>query len=78
MYMDYAYTSDIGTLVSHTMGPHPKDTGSVLVGPLEKRVFSSYGPCYSFFFLFVAPVSPASELTGSVAKKKSCNKTTTK
>ena len=51
-------------------------SGSVLVGPLEKRVFSSLWPFRGFFFLFVARVSSVSELTGSVAKKKSCNKKT--
>ena len=44
--------------------------GSVLVGPLEKRVFSSLWPCHCFFLIFVARVSGVTLLAGSVAKKK--------
>ena len=51
--------------------------GSVLVGPLEKRVFSSLWPCHCFFLIFVARVSTVTELTGSVAKKKSTDKKAT-
>ena len=51
--------------------------GSVLVGPLEKRVFSSLWPCQCFLLIFVARVSTVTELTGSVAKKKSTDKKAT-
>ena len=50
--------------------------GSVLVGPLEKRVFSSLWPCHCFFLIFVARVSGVALLAGPVAKKKSCDKKT--
>jgi hypothetical protein len=41
-------------------------TGSVLVGPSEKRHCSSYGQRFSFYIFFDARASPASELASSV------------
>ena len=44
--------------------------GSVLVGPLEKRHFSSLWPFHCFFVLFVARVSRGTPLAGPVIKIK--------
>jgi hypothetical protein len=49
----------------------PPASGSALVGPLEKRHYSSLWPLNCLFVLIVALVSGATPLAGPVAFKRS-------